>query len=261
MKHLLGLLAGLVAILIVFVGISALRQYKEYKFVGAGLEAVNTISVSGEGEVAAVPDVAIFTITVREEAPEAKFAQTAATDSMNEIISYLEDEGIEEKDVKTQSYDIHPKYEWIKDCALFDAIGECDRKRTLTAYEVSQSLRVKVRDTDNAGEVLAGIGARGVDNVSGLSFEIDDDDALRAKARREAIADAKRKAKVLAKDLGVQIVRVANFSEGASNKARPMYARMEMAMMDSGGAAAPAPKMPMGENIIKSNVTITYEIR
>lgn len=247
------------AALFVFLSASALVKFKEYKYVGAGIEAMNTISVSGEGEVFAVPDIAVFTLTVREEAKTAQAAQEVATKEINDIISYIEAEGIEEKDIKTTSYNVHPRYEWRKDCARFDVIGDCDNNRELVGYEVSQSVRVKVRDTDNAGEILAGVGARGIDNVSGLSFEIDDDDALKAKARREAIADAKRKAEVLADDLRVDIVRVAGFSEG-NDYARPMYAKMEMAMDGIGGGGA-APELPVGENKITSNVTITYEIR
>lgn len=247
-------MAGLVSLVLLLLASAAVKM-KEYKYVGAGIEAMNTISVSGEAEVTAVPDVAVFTISVREEAKTAQEAQKVATKEINDIIAYLEDEDIEEKDIKTMNYNVNPRYEWNNiQCVK----APCPDRRELVGYEVSQSVRVKVRDTDNAGEVLAGITARGVDNVSGLSFEIDDDDALQAKARRDAIADAQRKAEVLADDLDVEIVRVAGFSEGG-NYARPMYAKMEMAMDGIGGGGAP--ELPVGENTISSNVTITYEIR
>ncbi len=256
-KYFGGVAVLALAALFVFLSASALVKLKEYKYVGAGIEAMNTISVSGEGEVFAVPDVAVFTLTIREEAKTAKEAQDIATKEINDVMEYLRKENIKENDIKTTSYNISPRYDWNNiQCVK----APCPERRTLRGYEVSQSVRVKVRDTDNAGEVLAGVGARGIDNVSGLSFEIDDDDALKAKARREAIADAKRKAEVLAKDLGVSIVRVAGFSEGGSNYAKPMYARMEMAMDGVGGGGA-APELPVGENKIASKVTITYEIR
>ncbi len=247
-KHFGGVAILVLVALFVFLLASAAVKVKEYKYVGAGIEAMNTISVSGEGQVFAVPDVAVFTLTVREESKDVKSAQKVATKKINEVIDYLKKEGIEERDIKTISYNANPRYNWTQ-----------GKGRELQGYEVSQSVRVKVRDTDKAGEILAGVGARGIDNVSGLTFQIDDDDALKAKARREAIADAKRKADVLASDLGVDIVRVTGFSEGG-NYAQPKYARMEMALM-SDGIGGGAPELPVGENKITSNVTITYEIR
>ena len=259
---LLQLSVALLAMLIVFIGISALRQYKEYRFVGVGVEAKNTITVSGMAEVQAVPDVAIFTISVNKEGKTAKEAQSIATKAINDTIDFLKnEEAIAEKDIKTMNYNIRPRYEWLKQNCTPTPFNtqDCDQKRTLVGYQVSQSIRVKVRDIDRAGEVLAGVGSLGIDNVSGLSFEIDDDDVLKARARREAIADAKRKAEVLAYDLGVEIIRVAGFSEGGTRNIRPMYAKM-MAVEDA-ALAEEVPSLPVGENTIRSNVTITYEIR
>ncbi len=253
-----AVMAVLVSV-VLFALSSTLLKMKEYKYIGAGIEAMNTISVNGEAQIFAVPDVAVFTIGVNEEADTVQIAQDTATKEINDIISYLDSEGIEEKDIKTTNYNVYQRYEWRENCNAFDVRGACDNNRELVGYEVSQNIRVKIRDTDNAGEILAGVGALGVDNISGLSFEIDDDDALQASARREAIADAQSKAEVLADDLGVSIVRVAGFSEGGNN-ARPMYPKMEMSMTAGMGGGG-APDMPVGENTITSDVTIIYEIR
>ncbi len=77
-------------------------------------------------------------------------------------------------------------------------------------------------------------------------------------ARRKAISDAKTKARVLAKDLGVSLGRVASFSEGGYYPAPTMY---KATMMDVAQGEASVAEIPKGENTISSNVTITYEIR
>lgn len=61
----------------------------------------NVITLSGYGEVNAVPDVATFNYTVREVADTVEVAQSLATEKGNSILSMLEDQGIEEKDIKT----------------------------------------------------------------------------------------------------------------------------------------------------------------
>ncbi len=254
-------IAALVA-LTIFLAVGALSTLKGIRYIGSGVTATNTITVSGEGEVFAVPDTATFSVSVMETAKTVAVAQTAATKKSNDIIAYLKAEGIDEKDVQTTDYSVQPQYEWVRVPCTAD--GFCaDGKQNLTGFMVSQTLTVKVRDTQKAGDLLSGVGSKGASSVSGLSFTIDDQDRLEAEARDEAIAAAEEKADVLAKSLGVKIVRVVGFSENGNY---PVYYGKEMAVaqslsMDGGRGAAPAPDLPVGQNKIISNVSVTYEIR
>ena len=82
-------------------------------------------------------------------------------------------------------------------------------------------------------------------------------DKVQAEARDKAIADAKEKAKVLAKSLGVKLSKIISFSEGGY---QPVYYAMEAKGMGMGGDSAPVPQVPVGENRVTSNITIVYEI-
>lgn len=240
---------------------SAIKTFKEFRFVGSGTTATNTITVSGEGEVFAVPDLATFSVTVTEEAKEVKDAQKVATEKINDIIDYLKSAGIEDKDIKTVSYNVYPKYEWKQEVCSDRYCPPGNQE--MIGFEVSQSVEVKVRDTEKAGDILSGVGNLGVNTVSGLSFTIDDEDALNAQARAESIADAEAKAQELASQLGVSLVRIVGFSENGGGY--PYYKRDAMTMdaaYGMGGAEmAVAPSLPVGENKIVSNISITYEIR
>lgn len=231
---------------------------KEYRFIGSGTTATNTITVSGEGELFAVPDLATFTVSIQEEAKEVKDAQKVATQKTNDIIAYLRGAGIAEKDIKTTSYNVQPKYEWMEvQCVRYPCPGG---KNEMTGYTVSQSIEIKVRDTDKAGEILAAVGTKGAFMVSGLTFTIDDEDKLNADARDKAILDAREKAEVLADQLGVSLVRIVGFSENDGGYT-PMYMKREVALMSADAAGGAAPELPMGENKIISRVSVTYEIR
>ncbi|MDO8521713.1 MAG: SIMPL domain-containing protein [bacterium] len=245
--------------LALFLLVSTISELKSLRFIGSGVAATNTISVSGEGEVFAVADTATFSVTVREKAKLVKDAQDAATKKGNDIIAYLKDGGVEEKDIKTVDYSVSPDYEWSQ--AACPQGGYCPPgKQVLVGYEVSQTLSVKVRDTNKAGELLSGVGSRGATEVSSLSFTIDDEDALKADARDKAIAQAKEKAEVLAKSLGVSLVRVVGFSEGGDGG--PIYyAKSSVMGMGGGPETSPTPDIPVGQNKIVSNVNIVYEIR
>ena len=128
---------------------------------------------------------------------------------------------------------------------------------------MSQTVQVKVRDTDDAGNVLTALGDAGVTNVFGPSFAIDDPEALKEEARNQAIAEARAKAKTLAGELDVRLVRVVSFWENTNDYYPYPYGVAEARAVDSavGFGGAVAPELPVGENEVTSRVSITYEIR
>jgi uncharacterized protein YggE len=250
-------------LLVVFLGAASLfllvRTVRSMNETGGPNDMRPQINVTGTGEYLAVPDIALVTYSVIEKGDSPQAAQTKATDRTNKVLHYLRDAKIADKDIKTTSYTINPQYEYQQSVCK---AGICPPgKQILTGYEVSQSVQVKIRDTKKAGEILAGIGEFGVQSISGLELTFDDEQKVVAEARKKAIEDAQAKAKVLANDLGVRLVRITSFTE--SGGVPPMYYSKLDTMSGRGVAnqAAPAPDIPTGENKVTSNVTITYEIR
>lgn len=249
-------------VLSIFFAVLTISAIRATTFIGSGGSNEHTITVSGEGEVFAVPDVAEFSFSVVEERNTPDAAQEIAADKVNRILSFLDENDVDDKDIKTTSYSVYPRYEYRREvinCVTFPC-PQPPGERVLEGYEVRQSVRVKVRDTDAAGGLLAGVGELGAADISGLSFTIDDEDELQREARRLAIEDAQEKAKQLARDLDVKLVRVASFSEGGGNYYPRLAIEADKAFGIGGGGDV-VPEIPVGENKIISNVTITYEIR
>ncbi len=252
-------LTAFIVILCLFFFVKTINEIRTGNTIGSTSPAVNTISVSGEGEVFAVPDIATFSFSVTETSKVQSDAQKNATDKMNKAIAYLKGKGIADKDIQTTDYSLYPKYEYSTVvCTQYNCPPQ---NQTLTGYTVSQTVTVKVRDTSKAGDVLAGIGGLNVENVSGLSFTIDDQKAVERQAREKAIADARSQADALASDLGVHIARIVSYSESGNYPQPYAYKTMALDARASAGEAAVAPSLPTGENKITSNVTIVYEIR
>lgn len=255
----ISLLAILVSVLVVA---KVVTEVKEYRFIGGGVSATNTISVSGEGEVMATPDIATITFSVRESAESVSSAQNKVSKKSKIVIDAVKKVGIAEKDIKTQNYSSYPKYEWRESsasCLGLNCSPSRPGKQVIVGYEVSQSVTLTVRNLEIANNVVSALGQSEVSDMYGPNFAIDNEDGLKAEARKQAIDKARAKAKVLADDLGVTLVRVVSFSEGQNY---PMYDRV-MTMSASMGKAesAPAPELPQGEQKITSSVTVTYEIR
>lgn len=254
------LLIGLAAVALLFVAVKTIHEIKMVATADRGEMPANTISVEGMGEVFGIPDTATFTFSVVEEGSTTAIAQEKATKKMNEAIEYLKAEGVEEKDIKTIAYNVYPKYEFSRTvCTEFNCPPS---RQILIGYEVNQSISVKTKDTELAGELLTGLGSIGVSNVSGVQFTVDDEESLEREARKLAIEDARKKAELLAGDLDVRIVRIVNFYE--QNGGMSMYYAKEMSIDGRGGAntaAQSAAPLPVGENKTVSHVTIVYEIR
>jgi len=234
---------------------------KSYSFIGRDIPAQTTINVSGTGESFAKPDIANISFSVTKDAKTVSEAQKLSADGINAIMAYLKEQKIDDKDIRTTNYSLNPKYDYQRAVTCLDnnLNGYCPTgKQILIGYTVSQSISVKVRKIDDAGTIIGMLGEKGATDISGIDLQVDKKDSVQAEARDKAIKDAQAKAELLAHSLGVSIVRVVSFSEG-SNYAVPMYAKASM--MDSAGAAAPAPSIPVGQNQFTSDVTITYEIR
>ncbi len=233
-------------------------ELREFRFIGSGTTATNTITVSGTGKAEVTPDVATVTFTVREDAATVALAQEEVNVKMNAAIDFVKKQNIEEKDIQTSNNSFYPKYNQVAPCYNYPCPQVAQK---IVGYEVSRSVTVKIRAVDTAGAVIDGLASLNVTDLQGPTFTIDDEDAVRAEARAEAIEDARAKAEELAADLGVDIIRITGFSESGDGSYPPMYARMEAMDMAAGSAVKTTADLPVGENEYVANVTITYEIR
>lgn len=249
-----------VAILLaVFLLIISIRELKGLAYVGRDVPITNSITVTGKGEKITIPDIATFSFGVTETAKDVLEAQNKATTRVNSALKALKDNGVEDRDIKTISYTINPHYDYQSSVCTSNYCPPS--KSILTGYDVSQTIEVKVRDLKKAGTLFSTIGSLGVQNVNSLTFSIDDLDKEKAEARERAIENAKEKAKNLASQLGVRLVRITSFYDQSDE---PIYYGREAMgadVMMKSAAVAPAPEIPAGEQKVVSRVSITYEIR
>lgn len=239
----------LVMILIVWLGVLIRNNIKEYRYIGQSAEQKHSITIEGEGKVVAIPDIASIQVGYRSEKRTVALAQKDSSETMNEVINKLKNEfGIAAKDIQTQNYNIYPNYDWQ------------DGKQILRSYTVEQNLAVKIRDLDKISEILDTIGQAGLNQVGGLTFEVDDPQELKQTARELAIQHAKQKAESLAKVAGVHLGNIINFSEYSNDPAYSTRNFLTKDMAVGMGGAEVAPSVEAGSTEIIVNATVEYEI-
>lgn len=207
-------------------------------------QKTSTFDVSGEGKVVVVPDEAMIQLGVSNQGRNLKTVQQEINKKMEQVSKTLKGMGIDEKDIKTTSYNVYPDYQ----------------EKGL--YRAQAGVSVKIRDLDKVSDALDLVGTLGLDNVAGPSFGLSDE--LREKtvkeAREMAIEKAKAKASELADLSGMKLGRIVNVSEGSQGGYPvPMYGR-DVSIANTMEAKVETP-VEAGSSEVIVSVTLSYETR
>jgi len=207
------------------------------------------ITVSGEGRTFAVPDIALIQLGVVTEGSKIGDVVKENTEKMNNILKEIKTLGIEEKDIKTTTYNLAPRYEWTE-----------DGKRIFKGYTLTQQISVKIRNFEKIGDVLEKTTEKGANLVGDLQFSIDEPEKVRQEARKEAIERAKAKASQISTDSGLKLVKLVNVYEDYYPRtySDTLYKSLEAT---GGGEIAAPPEIQPGEQEVTVTIYLTYRVR
>lgn len=214
-------------------------------------EANRDVTVQGHGEVTAKPDVARITLGVTTGTqPTAKVALDLLSRRFTDVVNAVKALGVKEEDVKTTNLSINPQYDFR------------EGRQAIRGFEASESIQVTIRDLGKIGDVLAKTTLEGVNQASGITFEMDDPNTLQREAQEKAIKNARENAEQLAKALGVRLGRVKTFhATGSAPPYPPPFLAEARGLALDRLPEAPAPPVPPGTQDISATVTIIYELK
>jgi uncharacterized protein YggE len=208
---------------------------------------LRTISLIGHGEVHLAPDLAIVTMGVMSSAATAREALDANTKAMQAVMAALTGAAIEARDIQTSNFMVNPRYDYGQNNT---------QPPKVIGYDVSNNVTVTVRKLESLGAVLDTVVSAGSNQINGVIFQVSKPEAAADEARKLAVADAQRKAKVYAEAGGLDLGSVISVSEGGGYQPPvPMFksARAE-------GISADVP-IAQGEQTIAIDVNFTWEIK
>ena len=203
------------------------------------------IRVVGEGTVSGTPDVLRFTVGVEVTADTVDAALSSANATARRMIDVLRQRGIAEEDLQTASVQVHPRYD--------------DKGQQINGYVVRQDLLVKVTDLDAAGGLITAAVEAGGDaaRLSGVSFALEDNEALLAAARDEAYAQARAKAEQYARLAGKELGDVVSVAEDVQHADPMEFGRMSA---DAALAASDVPIAP-GSTDVSVRADVRWALR
>jgi len=207
--------------------------------------------VGGSGIVVVIPDLALLSMGVEARATTVAQARGDAAIAMTAIMDVLTSNGIEEKDIRTQFFNIQPEYTW----------NDVERKQELTGYRVTNSITIKVRDLETLGTLIDQVSEAGGDltRINNISFTTENPAQYAAQARQAAVEDAMAKAQQFAALTGVTLGKLLYIAETGRNipVARQAF---DLGIGVEAAALAPPTPISQGEMNITISVQAVFEI-
>ncbi|GLR59500.1 SIMPL domain-containing protein [Rhizobium indigoferae] len=208
------------------------------------------ISVTGDGESSVAPDMAIVNFAVVKQAKTAREALDENNKAMNDVLSALKSGGIAERDLQTSGFSIQPQYNYPQ------PVDGQQQQPQLIGYQTINSVTVRLRDLAKLGAVIDQSVSLGINQGGDIQFTNDKPDAAIEEARKNAVAEAVKKAKTLSEAAGVKLGRIIEISENVP-RAMPQPVYRATMMKEASDAAVP---VQSGENNYNVSVTVTFAI-
>ncbi|HUH97809.1 MAG TPA: SIMPL domain-containing protein [Anaerolineales bacterium] len=218
--------------------------------VSTAAPAQRTLSVTGTGMVYLTPDVAYINIGVHTEMPTASDAVSANNDQTHQVVTALQNSGVDAKDIRTTNFSIYPNTQYDPQTG----------KPGTTTYVVDNTVYVTVHQLDKLGDLLDATVQAGANSVNSIQFDVFDKTSAIKQARDQAVKDAQTQAQELASASGVTLGNVQSISF-TNNIPQPV---MDVYGKGGGGlAAAPAAPVPINTGQLTLSVTVdmTYELK
>ncbi|MGR9310728.1 SIMPL domain-containing protein [Rhizobium leguminosarum] len=208
------------------------------------------ISVTGDGESSVAPDMAIVNFAVVKQAKTAREALDENNKAMNDELAALKSGGIAERDLQTSGFSIQPQYNYPQ------PVDGQQQQPQLIGYQTINSVTVRLRDLAKLGAVIDQSVSLGINQGGDIQFTNDKPDAAIEEARKDAVAEAVKKAKTLSEAAGVKLGRIIEINENVP-RAMPQPVYRATMMKEASDAAVP---VQSGENNYNVSVTVTFAI-
>jgi uncharacterized protein YggE len=204
----------------------------------------SVISVTGEAQVSAPPDLAELDAGVASDGKTAREAAETNNAAMSKVLLALKGAGLDEKDYQTARLSLQPQY-----------APNRPGPSPIVGYRASNRVSIKLHDVAKVASVIDTLVTAGANDVGNINFSVSQASKLLDDAREKAIADARRKAEIYAKAAGVALGAPISISEEGAPA--PVFRGKMMA------AAPMATSTPIaqGEETLSVTVAVTWAIK
>jgi uncharacterized protein YggE len=200
------------------------------------------IKVTGEGEIAALPDTASINLGVITENKELVASQQQNSKEISKVIQSLLLLGIPKNHLQTFDYRIESVYDYVQGKQIF------------RGYKITNLLKVKIEDLSMIGKIVDTAVHNGANYVSNVQFTLKDKESFYQQALILAINNATEKAKTIAKTINVTLIPTPILVQEADTAIKPFYSHHETFVK-----GVTSTQIEPGELLIKANIAAEFQ--
>lgn len=205
-----------------------------------------SLHVQAQSSVEVAPDKATLNARLWEKTPALSTLEDTDSDELTsarerlerrvgELITTMEDSGLEREAISAGSLNIYPEQ-------VQGPRSDNGEAETLQRTRLERPVTVELTDLDQLGSVLDALMGAGVNALDGVQFDLQDRDAATGEALVKALEKAQHKAELMANTLGAEIGHVQHIEETQSPIFQPrmmsMRAESSTSADASGGASS-----------------------
>jgi uncharacterized protein len=211
------------------------------------------ITTTGTSTVYAVPDKAVFSVSLNDTDGDITKACTRNNADADKFVKAVKAAGIADADIATNTLSISPHYRRISG-------GESERD----GYTASRSYAITLHDLKQIEKVFTAMVQSGVEALPSVSLEVTDTRPYRDQARTLALKAAREKAIAMAKELDCTVGKAHNIVEGHIDSGTARYSNFasnSMAIATDRPTPDTPESTPIGKIQIQATVTVTFELK
>ncbi len=203
------------------------------------------LRVSATGDAETRPDLATFSAGVSSIGVTSEAATAANNAKMNAVMAAVEKLGVKADDTQTQALNV----------------SRIDYGKNRGQFEASNTVRVKVRKIDAAGQVIGAATAAGANILSGPDLTVDDREAANLSAYAAAYKAARARADVYAKAAGLKVGRILSITDGGAPNDPNLTQEMDyIARAAPPPVSTNAPPIRAGLNTSTATVSVAFAL-
>jgi|GEM_PF-5028439 len=189
---------------------------------GTGTCTPHSVQVSGSGTASGMPGVYVFHVSVSRRGTDVEAASSTVADAAAAAVKAARSAGLAKADIQSTAVTISPVY---------DPHAKSDSPQV---YEVRRNLVLTLRDPDHYAQLMEGLTKAGVNGIGHIEAQPSHPQELADRALASAVSDARHKAALIAKGLGVQVGPAMDVNESGPSGPHPLMMNAARSGNESG---------------------------
>ncbi len=207
-----------------------------------------TITVTGVGGVAGVPDLAVLSLGVETADSTILPALQQNNAGIDAVIAALEAQGVERQDIRTEYFNVYQERPY------YDPSIGIETQQPVT-FRITHSLNITLRDSAKLGDVLNAAIEAGANVVNNVYFDVGNRSEYEQIARTAALADARLRAAQIATDLGLELGDIIEVVENTN------YGSISIVNAGMGSTGDGSSVFAPGAYTVGITLTVTFQIQ